>query len=68
MVRWVPPRETVRMRTATVSAVAGANVSVDVDGETVTGVPVYGPMPTVGAGVLLLEQGGSLLVLGRAVS
>ena len=61
-------RETVRLRNAAVSAVTGATVSLTLDGATVTGVAVYGPMPAVSAKVLVLEQGGSLLVLGDAVS
>lgn len=56
------------MRSASVSAVTGSTVTIGIDGGTIAGVPVYGPMPAAGAGVLVLEQGGGLLVLGDAVS
>lgn len=65
---WRPERETVRLRNAVVAAVGSGVVSLTLDGQTSTGVPVYGPMPSVAADVLVLEQGGTLLVLGNAVS
>lgn len=66
--QWRPERETCRLRNAVVASVGSGVVSLTLDGQTSTGVPVYGPMPAAGAGVLVLEQGASLLVLGNAVS
>lgn len=64
MTAYTPPREPVRILTAPVAAVTGATVTIGAH----PGVPVYGPMPGVGAKVLVLEQGPSLIVLGRALS
>lgn len=63
-------RQTVRLRNATVSAVTSPTVTITMNaGESVLpGIPVYGPTPVVGAKVLVLEQGFSLLVLGNAVT
>lgn len=63
-----PERETVRLRNAVVLAVTAPTVSLTLDGEVITSVPVYGPMPAAAAKVLVLEQGASLLVLGDAVT
>jgi len=68
MTSFSPERKTVRMRTAQVAAVTGSTITIGIDGTTIPGVPVYGPMPAVGAGGLVLEQGGGTLVLGDAVS
>lgn len=68
MTRFKFERETVRLRNATVTAVASQTVTIGIDGGTIPGVPVYGPMPAVNARVLVLEQENSLLVLGNAVS
>lgn len=64
---WVE-RETVRLRNASVAAVTGGTVSVTLDGQTLVGVAVHGAAPVVGARVLVLEQGHSLLVLPTANS
>lgn len=64
---WQPERQTARIRNGVVQSVAGGAATVRVDGGTdVTGVSWYGPAPVAGQGVLLLEQGGSLLLLGNA--
>jgi len=68
MTGWEAPREAVRIRNATVASVGGGKVTLTLDGRSVGNVPVYGPMPVATAKVLVLEQGNSLLVLGRAVS
>jgi hypothetical protein len=68
MTGFQPERQTVRLRNATVSAVTSPTVTITVGNSTVASIPVYGPMPTVGARVLVLEQGFSMLVLGKAVS
>lgn len=64
MVVWDPPRETVRMKNGTVLSVSGSSAVVRLDGGRSATVPVYGAV-SVGQGVLVLEQGGSLLVLGN---
>lgn len=68
MSAWTPGRDAVRIRNATVAAVTAPTVTVTLDGQSIPGVAVYGPMPGAGAKVLVLEQGTSLLVLGNAVS
>lgn len=61
-------RQAASLRNATVTAYSGGRATLSIDGGTVTNVPVYGPAPAVNAKVLVLEQGGTLLVLGNAVS
>lgn len=68
MSRFVPERQTVRLRNGSVAAVSGSKVTVTLDGTSIPNVPVHGPVPGVGTRVLLLEQGSSLLVMGSAVS
>lgn len=65
MVAWDPPVQYCRIRNGRAVSAAAGSCTVTLDGtQDVAGVPVYGPMPSVGQGVLVLEQGGSLLVLG----
>jgi hypothetical protein len=64
MTNYFPERDTVRLLNMTVTAVSGGRVTVG----GVPNVPVYGPMPSVSAKVLVLEQGSTLLVLGNAVT
>lgn len=69
MTKWLPTIEACRIRNGVVEAVAGGRATVLMDAAvSVAQVPIYGPPPGVGQGVLVLEQGGTLLVLGNAVS
>lgn len=68
MTRFAPERGTLRLRSATVTAITAPTVSLSLDGQTIVAVPVYGPMPTASARVLVLEQQASLIVLGSALS
>lgn len=63
MTVWDPPRENVRMKNGVVQSVSAGNAVVRIDNRNAT-IPVYGAV-SVGQGVLVLEQGGSLLVLGN---
>lgn len=66
--RWVPERQTVRLRNADVVSVEGATITVNLDGDPIAGIPVHGPMPVAGGRVLCMEQGNSLMALGDAQS
>jgi hypothetical protein len=68
MTRFAPERAALRLRSGIVAAVTAPTVSLSLDGQTIAAVPVYGPMPGISAKVLVLEQQGSLIVLGSAVS
>ena len=80
MARFEPERFTVRLRNGTVTAVAADTVTLQWDGNKAqwggvppnkveqSGIPVHGPMPTVGMRVLVMEQGSSLIVMGDPVS
>jgi hypothetical protein len=68
MTRFSQERDSVRLRNGKVTAVSGSKVTVDLDGVPIPNVPVHGPVPAVNARVLVLSQGGSLTVLGNAVS
>ena len=66
MVVWNPPIQQTRIRNAVVVSVSGGTATVRMDGtRDISNVPVYGTA-SAGQGVLVLEQGGSLLVLGGA--
>lgn len=64
MTAWKPAPERARIRNGTVVSVSGGNATVRMDGSVdVPNLPVYGTV-AAGQGVLVLEQGASLLVLG----
>lgn len=68
MTIWQPARETVRLRNATTTGATATTTGVSLDGSVVQNVPVYGAVPANGSKVLVLEQGGSLLVVPRGVA
>jgi hypothetical protein len=61
-------RKSASLRNGTVTAYANGAATVSIDTASIANVPVYGPAPAVGARVLLIEQDGTLLVLGNAQS
>jgi hypothetical protein len=62
MTRFTPEMEAVRWRNGTVTAVGAGTATVTMDGASLT-VPVLGTAPSVGAKVMVLEQGAARLLL-----